>query len=99
VRGRVEHALAASRLVWIVARPSFISGPDRGESRPAERAAAVAVDAALGGLALLGGARWRERYASMTGERLARALVTIALDERAGGKRFETAALRRAAEA
>lgn len=83
VRGRLEGELAASGLPYVIARPSFITGPDREESRPAERAAAYAVDAALAPLRLLGarfsGARrLADRYRSTTADELARALVRAA---------------------
>jgi uncharacterized protein YbjT (DUF2867 family) len=79
VRGRLEGELAASGLPYVIARPSFITGPDREESRPAERAAARAVDAALVPLRLLGARRLADRYRSTTADELARALVRAAV--------------------
>ncbi|HET9985158.1 MAG TPA: NAD(P)H-binding protein [Longimicrobiales bacterium] len=78
VRGRLEAEIRASGLSYLIVRPSFITGPDRDESRPAERAAAVAVDAALRVAAALGARRLRARYRSRTGAELAEALVRLA---------------------
>lgn len=79
VRGRLEGELAASGLPYVIARPSFITGPDRDESRPAERAAARAVDAALAVLRPLGARQLADRYRSTTADALARVLVRAAL--------------------
>ena len=47
-RGRIEEELAASSIQWVSARPSWITGTDREESRPAERIGASLSDVALG---------------------------------------------------
>ncbi len=83
VRGRVEAELRASGLPWTVARPSFITGPDREESRPAERIAAAVADAALAIPALLGARRLADRFRSTTADELAGALARLAADPRA----------------
>jgi uncharacterized protein YbjT (DUF2867 family) len=93
-RGRVERELAASGLPWVVARPSFITGPDRGESRPAERFGAAVVDLALGPVRALGGHRFADRYRSTTAAELAGALVRAAADPAAVGQRLTGDALR-----
>lgn len=80
VRWRAEEKLRACGLPYLIARPSFITGPDRDESRPEERFAAAATDAVLAGLALFGGGKLRARYRSTTNTVLARALVRAALD-------------------
>ncbi|HXI21184.1 MAG TPA: NAD(P)H-binding protein, partial [Gemmatimonadales bacterium] len=46
-RVRVETEVRASGLPWLIARPSFITGRDRDERRPAERIAAGVADLAL----------------------------------------------------
>jgi uncharacterized protein YbjT (DUF2867 family) len=79
-RWRAEQAIQATGLPWTIARPSFISGPDRDEGRPAERVAAIASDAVLGLLGALGARTMRDRYASMQPAELARGLVRAALD-------------------
>lgn len=78
VRARVEAELAEGALPWVVARPSFIVG-DRDEARPGESVGASLANAALGLVGVLGGARTRDRYASMTGEQLGRAVVELAV--------------------
>lgn len=99
VRGRLEAELAAGGVPYVVARPSFITGPDRDESRPAERVGAVVVDALvapvrlLGGL-LPGGRRLADRYRSTTAAELAAALVRLAADPAAAGRVVEGDALR-----
>jgi uncharacterized protein YbjT (DUF2867 family) len=71
-RWRVEQELRASGIDHVVVRPAFITGPDRDEARPAERAAAILVDALLSVAAALGARRLRERYRSRTGDELGR---------------------------
>ncbi|HEX5831522.1 MAG TPA: hypothetical protein VFY16_11110, partial [Gemmatimonadaceae bacterium] len=69
-----------SGLPYLIARPAFISGPDRSEFRPLERLAAIASDRALGVLAAFGARRLRDRFRSISGRELADALVTLAFD-------------------
>ena len=79
VRGRVQAELMVSGLPYLIAQPSFITGEDRDERRPAERYGAKAVDGILRLVATLGGGRIRDRYGSMTGTELADSLVRLAL--------------------
>lgn len=74
-RWKAEECIRHSGLPHVIARPSFISGPDRGESRPLERAASVAMDGLLAGLGALGMRRLARRYRSTDGRRLAMALI------------------------
>lgn len=83
-RGRVEAEIRASALPALIVRPSFISGPDRDESRPVERAAAFAFDRATRALALLGARGLRARYRPRTARELARSMVRLAIEERDG---------------
>jgi uncharacterized protein YbjT (DUF2867 family) len=80
VRGRLEREIRGSGISALIVRPSFITGPDRDESRPAERIGATVVDAALGIAGLVGARRARDRYRSLTGAQLAEAMVTFALE-------------------
>lgn len=96
-RARAEAMLRASGLPFVVARPSFVTGPDRRESRPPERIAAAATDALLGAAARMGARRLRDRYASLGATTLARALVTAALDPPSDTAVLEADALRRLA--
>lgn len=82
-RTRVEQRLMRSELPSLVARPSFIVG-DRDDSRPAEKLGAPVTDALLGALGLFGARRTADRYRSIRGEDLARALVQAALDGTSG---------------
>jgi nucleoside-diphosphate-sugar epimerase len=92
-RARIERKLALCPLPWVSARPSFITGPDRAERRPAERAAAALSDAALNLLGLLGARALRDRFRSISAHDLAAALIRLATSPDALGV-VEAAALR-----
>ena len=79
-RWRAESALRDSGLPYTIARPSFITGPDRDESRPAERIAAVIANATAGVARMFGAARLAGSMRSMTGTELAEGLVRHAFD-------------------
>ncbi len=93
-RGRLEAELAAGGVPYVVARPAFITGPDREEWRPLERAGALAVDALARPLGLLGARRAADRYRSTTAAELAAALVRLAADPAAAGRVVEGDGLR-----
>lgn len=97
VRGRLETALLASTLPYLIARPAFITGADREEFRPAERLAAVALDAALLVALPFGGAGLRARYRSLTGRQVAEGLVVLARSARNGCAVADPSHLRAAA--
>lgn len=78
-RARVERTLRASGLPYTIARPSFIVG-DRDEPRALEKLSAPLADGLLGVLGALGARGLRDRYRSITGPDLARALAALALD-------------------
>jgi uncharacterized protein YbjT (DUF2867 family) len=99
VRGRMERELREGPLPWLVAQPAFVSGSDRAESRPMERAFSLTLDALLGAVALVGLGSVRDRYASLTGRQLARGLVRLALDDRHGRRLADARALRAAGDA
>lgn len=94
VRVRVEQALRDGDLPYTLARPSFITGSDRDESRPGERVGAAIADGLLGLVGGLGGRTLRDRYSSMTNVVLARGLVRVALDPAFEGKAVEADELR-----
>lgn len=94
VRGRMERELRESGVEYVIARPTFITGPDRGESRPMERAAASVADAVLGVMGALGAKRIRDRYQAMDAKTLARGLVSLGFDPAAANGVFEADALR-----
>jgi nucleoside-diphosphate-sugar epimerase len=92
-RARLEDDLRRSGLPFTVARPSFITGPDRDEDRPLERMAAGVLDSATSVLGALG-LRSVERWRSTTPRVLAGALVRLAFDPSAEGRVVESEALR-----
>ncbi|HET6585584.1 MAG TPA: NAD(P)H-binding protein [Nannocystaceae bacterium] len=79
-RARTEQSLRNSGLSYTIARPSFITGPDREEERPFERIGSVVVDGVLALAGVLGARKLRDRYRSTTAATLARALVRVAFD-------------------
>lgn len=94
VRGRFEAELRSGPLPWTIVRPSFITGPDRKESRPAERIGAAVADALAVPVALFGARRFADRYRSIMGAALGAALVRLAGDPGAAGRVVEGDALR-----
>ncbi len=92
-RWKAEEHVRASGLPFTFARPSFISGGDRDESRPLERTGAVVVTGALSVLGALGAKRLRRRYGARTAEQLAHALVDAAFDPAAENRVLDSADL------
>lgn len=97
VRWRMECALRASAVPYVIARPAFISGEDRDDFRLAERVLARLSDGFFNTAAALGVKQLRDRFGSLTGPQLARALVTAALDPRQTSVTLEAGDLRRLA--
>ncbi len=93
-RVRMERALRESGQPYTIARPSFITGPDRDENRFAERAGAAVADAVLTAAGWLGARRTRDRFSSMDAATLAAGLVQAALDPGAADAVLEADALR-----
>ena len=85
VRTRIEAELRAARIPHIIARPGFITGPDRDQDRLGETVAARIGDGALSILRTLGAKGLDRRYRSITGSSLATALVALAADPDARG--------------
>ena len=75
-RGRAEEVVTTSRLPWVIARPSFITG-ERDEARIGERGAALVGDSLLAVASIFGGRRVREKYRSTTPDVLASALIRL----------------------
>lgn len=94
VRARLEAELRDSSLPWTIVRPSFVTGPDREDSRTAERIGAVVTDAVLRAASLVGARGIADRFRSMTGAELAAAMVRSALDPTAEGRELEASDLR-----
>ena len=78
-RHDVEQALIGSSLPWVIARPAFITGPDRPEPRPMEQIAGKLTDGLLRGAGVLGMAGMERKYRSMDAAELAAGLVRWAL--------------------
>jgi nucleoside-diphosphate-sugar epimerase len=95
-RYRVERALHEGTVPFTIARPSIITGPDRDDARPGERAGARIIDGALGLVGALGGRKLRDRYRSTSNTQLAAALIRIALDPACEGAVVESEDLREA---
>ena len=94
VRWRMETELRASGVPHVIARPAFISGEDRDDFRLTERALARMSDGFFNVAATLGVKKLRDRFGSLTGGQLARALVVAALDPRYTDVTLEAAQLR-----
>lgn len=93
-RWKAEHHLRASGLPYTIARPSFITGTDRDEARPGERAMAMVTDGLVAVAGALGARGLRARYRSTTNATLAAALVRLALDPAAENTIVESESLR-----
>ncbi len=93
-RWQTESALRASGLPYIIARPSFVTGPDRDELRPGERLGAAAGDGVLALAGLFGARTLRDRYRSTSATELAQALVRHALDPASQNRIITSEALR-----
>jgi nucleoside-diphosphate-sugar epimerase len=79
-RFKAESELIASGLPYVIARPSFITGPDRDGNRPMEKFIAKIGDAALGAASSIPGLGvTTRRYRSITGSDLAKSLIDSAL--------------------
>lgn len=89
-RWKTEEHLRGTGLPLTIARPSFISGDDRAESRPGERVGAIVVSGALRALGALGAKKLERRYTARTGAELASALVEAAIDPAGAGKMLES---------
>lgn len=84
-RTRVESTLENSGVPYTIVRPSFILG-ERDAPRSGEKVWGAIADAGLGMVGALGGRTVRDRYRSITGEQLARAMVELAADPAWAGR-------------
>jgi uncharacterized protein YbjT (DUF2867 family) len=99
VRWRLETKLRESGLRYVIAHPALITGSDREEFRLGERAAAAGVRIFLGAAGAIGMRGLRDRFATLSGKQLARALVNAALDERCANRVLEVPELAALAKA
>ena len=79
-RYKTEQAVIKSGLPYVIARPSFIIGPDRDDKRTGEILGARLIDAALVIPWIFGLGKFRARFHSTSNKALAKAMVRIALD-------------------
>ena len=78
-RWQVESTIHEQLSSWVIARPSFISGPDRQESRPGERIGAVLSDGLLSVAGRLGLGAMRDQWSSLSASQLAAGLLHHAM--------------------
>lgn len=95
VRWRMENELKRSGLPYVIARPAFITGSDREEFRMMERALGMTTDVLLDVASVVGLRRLRDRFHSLSGQQLARGLVSAALDTKVTNVTLDAADLRR----
>jgi len=93
-RWKAEQELIQSGLAYVIARPSFIIGPDRDEKRIGEIYGARIIDVLLALAGIVGLQKLNQRYRSTTNKALAQALVRLALDPGSANKIFESEELR-----
>ena len=94
VRARFERELRDSGVPYTIARPSFISGPDREEDRPLERIGSAMSDVGLGVLGALGAKKLRDRYRSNDASTLGGSLVRHAFEPKSENVVLESESLR-----
>lgn len=94
VRARLEREIAESGLPFTIARPAFVTGPDRDDGRLTERLSASVLDASLAAAKLFGAKRVAARYHSTTNAALAGALARAAFEPECAGKILESEQLR-----
>lgn len=94
VRWKTEEAVRASGLPYTLARPSFISGPDRDDGRVGERVGASLAHAAMSALALLDGGHTQRKFGPHGNTDLAAGLIRCAFDPEFEGRVAEAADLR-----
>lgn len=94
IRHRLETELSESGLPFVIARPSFITGPGRDEPRPMERFGASVSNGLLSVAGVLGMKRAAARYRSTTSHELAAALVRLAFDPAAANRTWLADSLR-----
>lgn len=77
-RTRFEADLLASGLNGVIARPSFITGPGRDQTRLGERIAGAVSDVGLAPLGWIGLGDRRDRLRSIDNQQLAAGLIAVA---------------------
>ena len=93
-RADVEREVRKANIPWLIAQPSFISGPDRPESRPLERFGSIVVNGFTSTLARIGIKGPYQKYGTLSAAQLAAGLVELALDKTCYNKTVDTTAIR-----
>jgi uncharacterized protein YbjT (DUF2867 family) len=92
-RARIERELRESGLPFCIARPSFVTGPDRDDGRATERLSASILDATMSVAGLFGAKRAAARYRSTSNTTLASALARVGYDPALEGAVLESESL------
>ncbi len=93
-RYAVEQVLIQSDLPYTIARPCFITGPNRDDYRPLEHLGSQITDGILSVIGALGAKSIQARYRSTTDHILGTALSRIAFDPTAANQIIESDGLR-----
>ena len=93
-RWEVERVIRQRLSNWVIARPSFITGPDRAESRPGERLGALVSDGLLGFAGAIGFRGLQEQWGSLRGTQLASGLIHHAMASERDSRTVDSADLR-----
>ncbi len=93
-RAEVESYIQKTDFSWLIARPSFISGPDRKESRPMERMGSIFGDALLFAVSAMGVKSPYQQYGTLSADELAFGLIEMSLDETVHQQVLETKDIR-----
>ncbi|MGM0557814.1 MAG: SDR family oxidoreductase [Myxococcota bacterium] len=89
-RWKAEEAVRESGLPYVIARPGFISGGDREESRPMERFGSAVATAAASALGLVGAEKLEDKLRPRDADEMARQLAEAALDPACHGETLES---------
>ena len=93
-RADVEIKVRQSSLPWLIVQPSFISGPDRQETRHGERVGSIVSDAILSTMAFIGIKKPYQLYGTLSANQLAQGMISWALDDSAYNQTLNTIAIR-----
>lgn len=89
-RWKAEEAVRESGLPYVIARPGFISGGDRDESRPMERFGSAVATAAASALGVVGADKLEDKLRPRDADEMAHQLVEAALDPNCHGETLES---------
>jgi uncharacterized protein YbjT (DUF2867 family) len=93
-RWRAEQAVRNSGLPFVIARPGFISGDDRDESRPMERVGSVLAAATASVVGAFGARKLKDKLEPRDADEMARELAEAALNPDCHNRTLESEELR-----